>query len=410
MKTATFTENKLATTVGANDLAPEIVVTQPAFKIRVNEEVEYEFDQKKFEEYLSSSSSRSASPNRRKKTSASKNVRGTSNSKNQEPSAAFAPRNVPMLLSVVKTANPALPSTSKAMDDATPILSKRALQRRRQRLAQQLAKARESKDGVRYAEDLKSRQRQEQRQAINLPSKTEASEWIRVKRNRSTLEERIKKRRALLAHARLLLKKAEEMQQETAVKAPTTSKRVWVPKSKPTLPAKKGETIAQNSSKSGHVSTIPAPSTAPSKKGDHSRSQVPLTGHLGPLPANRGRVPVKERLGPLKGPQVSNQTGGRFNPPNKENKGKAPITDRIGLRVELKEPVQFIRSQKRKIERATLDKTNQVLHSQGEAHSSEDESVILRDTHQHSVGCSSYQADELYYRAGGVGKSRKRYV
>ncbi|XP_020266328.1 uncharacterized protein LOC109841800 [Asparagus officinalis] len=80
-----------------------------------------------------------------------------------------------MLLSVVKTANPALPSTSKAMDDATPILSKRALQRRRQCLAQQLAKARESKDGVRYAEDLKSRQRQEQRQAINLPSKTEAN-------------------------------------------------------------------------------------------------------------------------------------------------------------------------------------------------------------------------------------------
>ena len=45
MMKATFDENKLATTVGANGLAGEAVVTQPAFKIRVNEEIEYEFDQ-----------------------------------------------------------------------------------------------------------------------------------------------------------------------------------------------------------------------------------------------------------------------------------------------------------------------------------------------------------------------------
>ena len=55
----TFGENKLATTVGANGLAAETVVSQP-IKIPVESMVEYEFDQTKFEEYLSSSSSRSS--------------------------------------------------------------------------------------------------------------------------------------------------------------------------------------------------------------------------------------------------------------------------------------------------------------------------------------------------------------
>ena len=45
MKTSTFTANKLATTVGANSLAAEVVVPQPTIKIPVAEEVEYEFDQ-----------------------------------------------------------------------------------------------------------------------------------------------------------------------------------------------------------------------------------------------------------------------------------------------------------------------------------------------------------------------------
>ena len=94
MMKLTFPENKLATTVGANGIATDAVVTQPAFKIRVNEEIEYEFDRQKFEEYLSSSSSRSASPSRRRKASSSRVVRGTLGSKTQEPLtiAALAPR------------------------------------------------------------------------------------------------------------------------------------------------------------------------------------------------------------------------------------------------------------------------------------------------------------------------------
>nr|ABB55277.1 hypothetical protein 10.t00010 [Asparagus officinalis] len=56
----TFDANKLATTVGANGLAAETVVSQPIIKIPVESMVEYEFDQTKFEEYLSLSPSRSS--------------------------------------------------------------------------------------------------------------------------------------------------------------------------------------------------------------------------------------------------------------------------------------------------------------------------------------------------------------
>ncbi|ONK76538.1 uncharacterized protein A4U43_C03F29310 [Asparagus officinalis] len=165
---ATFSENKLATTVGANSLAAEAVVTQPAFKIRVNEEIEYEFDQQKFEEYLSSSSFRSASPNRRRKL------------KSRDLLAAATPthRDIPTASNKVEAADPDLPSTMKITAEGAPTLSKRARQRWRQRLARQLAKASESMDGIRYTEDLKSRQRREQqRRATNTSSKTETNEW-----------------------------------------------------------------------------------------------------------------------------------------------------------------------------------------------------------------------------------------
>ena len=43
MEIATFSANKLATTVGDNSFAAEAVVPQPTIKIFVGEEVEYEF-------------------------------------------------------------------------------------------------------------------------------------------------------------------------------------------------------------------------------------------------------------------------------------------------------------------------------------------------------------------------------
>ena len=69
-----FPANNLATTVGATDLAAEIVASQPRILIPVEEEVEYEFDQQKFEEYLSSSSG-STSPLKSKKFSSRRKVR-----------------------------------------------------------------------------------------------------------------------------------------------------------------------------------------------------------------------------------------------------------------------------------------------------------------------------------------------
>ena len=67
-KDTIFPANNLATTVGAADLAAEIGASQPRISIPVVEEVEYEFDQQKFEEYLSSSSG-STSPRKSKKLS-----------------------------------------------------------------------------------------------------------------------------------------------------------------------------------------------------------------------------------------------------------------------------------------------------------------------------------------------------
>nr|ABB55289.1 hypothetical protein 10.t00033 [Asparagus officinalis] len=298
----------MATIVGANSLAAEVVVTQPTFKIRVNEEIEYEFDQQKFEE--------SASPSRSRKVSSSRNTRGVSGLKIKDPLAAAAPmpHDVPATSKEVEAVDPDSSSAMKITDEGTLILSKRTRQRRRQRLARQLVKDSESMDGIRYNEDLKSRQRREQqRRTTNPSSKAETNEWVRVKKTHSTLEERIKKRHTLLAHARVLLRKAEEMQKEETAKS--------------ALKSKVDEVTVRSYSDPYPVSPVPAPLTEPGNSVDLTKSRVPLKGRLGPLPEDRGKAPVKERLGPLKGPQITIQTGGRTNPPKKDNKGKVPIID-----------------------------------------------------------------------------------
>ena len=73
-KDTIFPANNLATTVGAADLAAEIGASQPRISIPVVEEVEYEFDQQNFEEYLSSSSG-STSPRKSKKFSSRRKTR-----------------------------------------------------------------------------------------------------------------------------------------------------------------------------------------------------------------------------------------------------------------------------------------------------------------------------------------------
>ena len=94
---------------------------------------------------------------------------------------------------------------------------------------------------------------------------------------------------------------------------------------------------------------------------DLTKFRVSLKDCLGPLQEDRGKAPVKKRLGPLKGSQTTIQAGSHTNPSN-NNKGKAPMTDYIGLRVEVQEPVRVSRSQKRKSERVTLGDANEASY------------------------------------------------
>ena len=165
MTKSTFDANKLATTVGANGLAAETVTSQPRIPIPVEEEVEYEFDQAKFEEYVSSSGS--TSPRKSKKFSSRRKVRWYEEVQNANE--ALTPIDA-------KVASGEVPPTSNQVNptpaDASTVegvvtLSKRARQRRRQRLARQLTKAMESTDGVRYHADLKSRRGKQPQPPMN---------------------------------------------------------------------------------------------------------------------------------------------------------------------------------------------------------------------------------------------------
>ena len=122
MNTATFSANKLATTVGANGIATDAVVTQPALKIGVNEE--HELDQQRFKEGLSSSSSRSASPNGYRKVTSFINVCRSFGSKIQDPVAAsaLAPRYVPTSSKMVEIADPDSSSAEEMTSEDAPAI------------------------------------------------------------------------------------------------------------------------------------------------------------------------------------------------------------------------------------------------------------------------------------------------
>ena len=135
MKTSTFTANKLAITVGANSFAAEAFVPQPTIKIPVLEEVEYEFDQQKFEEYVSSSSSRSASPGKCRSASSSRKICWSSDLKIQEDdlsaAVAVAPCNDPPAFNEAKFADLNSFTIKESTAEGAPTLSKRARQRKR---------------------------------------------------------------------------------------------------------------------------------------------------------------------------------------------------------------------------------------------------------------------------------------
>ena len=140
MKQSIFTANKLATTVGVNSLATEAVVPQPTIKIPVAEEVEYEFDQQKFEEYISSSSSRSAPPHKRRKISSSHKIRRFPDLKTQEVdlhvvATTVAPCNDPPTFKETRSTDLNSFVIKEPTAEGGPTLSRRARQRKHQRLA-----------------------------------------------------------------------------------------------------------------------------------------------------------------------------------------------------------------------------------------------------------------------------------
>ena len=106
-------------------------------------------------------------------------------------------------------------------------------------MARQLAKAMESTDGVRFNADLKNRRGKQPQQSMNGDSsKPPTNEWVRVKRNRSTLEERIRKRRAMSAQARAQVQEARKRLQKEVPKKPPPTRQVWRPKSEVAIPTK----------------------------------------------------------------------------------------------------------------------------------------------------------------------------
>ena len=138
MNQSIFTTNKLATTVGANSFAAKAVVPQPTIKIPVFEEVEYEFDQQKFEEYISSSSSRSSSCKRRK-TTAVKNMTSDPKTKADDLNPKAVEDSSP---ASKETRSNVRDNSSKVKElpvESAPVLTKKAHQRRRQHLTCQFA-------------------------------------------------------------------------------------------------------------------------------------------------------------------------------------------------------------------------------------------------------------------------------
>ena len=358
----------------------------------------------------------------------------------------------------------------ESFDQSSSTLTKRACYRRRQRHARQLAKALEQTDGVRYYADLESRKHQ----VVQSPQRqiTHISAKFIVKRARSTLKERIQKRMANTARAHALLQQRREGKKKTVSKEAPKNHKVWIPKSK--LVRKlglqnttfdrgslhcrgasfnrdslrcRGKLFDRNTKhcrgqKKFHKSTpstpstsVPSPSTVstpavspvkPWVSPDLSKSKIIMADVLDPLPEDRGKAPVKERLGTVNEPQIDSYTGGRKYPPIKSKQlqdGKTLISTHLGVRNETQEPVKTMHLQGHVSKHATPDVTldrsnattscpenaNKALHPQKKTCSSKD-IVIPGGSYQQTIGFSDNHTDELYYQDGGVNKTRKRIV
>ena len=138
-----------------------------------------------------------------------------------------------------------------------------------------------------------------------------------------------------------------------------------------------------------------------------------IVDRLGPLHEDRGKVLIEECLGPVTEPRAIRRAGGRTRPRNNfkpSHKGKTPISTRLGVCIQNQEPVEILRSQKRSSKHVTLENANKAANPLKETYSSDDDNVILGELCQRTIGCSGHLTDELYYQAGGMNKSRKRYT
>ena len=81
---------------------------------------------------------------------------------------------------------------------------------------------------------------------------------------------------------------------------------------------------------------------------------------------------------------------------------------RTNLRIEVQEPAENSRPKRHVSRRVTFESPKKAVHPQKETLPSDDDNVIPEKSCQHTIGYSDRQADELYYRAGGTNKTRKR--
>ena len=293
-KVTIFPANNLATTVGAADLAVEIGASQPRISIPVVEEVEYEFDQTSFEEYLSSTGSTSPRKSKKSKFSFRRKVRWyeeveATNEDLAPFDAKVASGEIPPVSNQVRSA-----LANSSATEGVVTLSKRARQRQRQRLAKRFAKAMESVDGIRYNVDLKNKRGKQPQQSMNGgSSKPPTMEWVRVKRNRSTLEERIRKRRALSAQARAQAEEARRKLQKEVAKKPPPTRKVWRPKSEAAVQTKKQQLRPSKVQPSANQSRPPMISTTtPGDPAGPSQKRKSVLERLGPLPEERSKTPI----------------------------------------------------------------------------------------------------------------------
>ena len=170
-------------------------------------------------------------------------------------------------------------------------------------------------------------------------------------------------------------------------------------KKQPVQPSKQGQTPASQP-KSPLI-----PITSPGDHAESSRKKKSILERLGPVPDVRGKAPIHERLGPMKKPRTTQHTGGRHHlQHDKELKAAA----RTNLRIEVQEHAENSRPKRHVLRRVTFESPKKASHPQMETLSSDSDSVIPEKACLHTIGYSDCQNDELYYRAGGTNRTRKR--